>query len=81
MVPSVIFVLSKVAWLALEIARREQWEGVSRKWSWTTDQMQLSQVIFIVNLIQPRTIWEESLNEGLSGTGWPVRMSGDDCLH
>lgn len=34
------------------------------------------QLIFIANLIQPRIIWEESLNEGLSGSGWPVRMLG-----
>lgn len=34
----------------------------------------------IVNLIQPRIIWEKSLQKGLSTQDYSIDMSSDDCL-
>lgn len=37
-------------------------------------------MISFVNLIQPRVSWDESLNEGLITSGWPVGASLDSSL-
>lgn len=34
-----------------------------------------------LNLTQPRVMWEERVNEGLSQSGWPVSMSVGNCLN